>query len=177
MCHCQHKMLFMQDHFGASPLLSVCVHVYFLCQGPCSIEAKKLFKSVPLFSGVYHGPLRWILGSCPFPSPLILKISLKEHIPVLTKKETEQKKEKLHEIAHFRGRLEIMCWVAFPPQTHCTPLRLTFCGQAVERTGWVLMQWRSEVWCGVTVTCRAVKRKGAWSCRSCRSRLSTHVRI
>lgn len=106
----------------SSLLFSVCAHEYFLCQGPCSAEAKKLFSSVPLFSGVYCGPLRWILGSCPFPSPLILKFSLKEQIPARAKKWNAGKKEKkLHEIAHFRGRRSrcqhYMLWCCPTPDT------------------------------------------------------------
>lgn len=49
----------------ACSLACACMCV-FIMPGPCSVEAKKLLKSVPLFSGVYYGPWRWILERCPF---------------------------------------------------------------------------------------------------------------
>lgn len=134
----------------------------------------------PIFRGISWA-IKMNSGILPLPLTLILKISLKEHIPVLTKNETEQQKKNLHEISHFRGRRRtsprhyvLSC---FPTPASCTPLRMAFLGQAVERNGWFLAQrWRT-VWCGVAFTYRAGKTKRAWSCRSCQSRLSTHVHI
>lgn len=152
----------------------------FYARVPVALRQRAFQICSPIFRGISWA-IKMNSGILPHPLTLILKISLKEHIPVLTekKKQNNNNKKKLHEISHFRGRRrtshrhDVLSF--FPTPDSFTPLRMAFFGQAVQRNGWFLaQQWRT-VWYGVAFTYRAGKR--AWSCRSCQSRLSTRMHI
>lgn len=122
---------------------------------PVALRQRAFQICSPIFRGIAWA-IKMNSGILPHPLTLILKISLKEHIPVLTKKkETEQQRQKnLHEISHFRGRRRTSPWhlcaelSSHPRQLHSLENGIFWAGCAEEQLVPGIAVEDSLVWSG-----------------------------
>lgn len=121
---------------------------------PVALRQRAFHICSPIFRGIAWA-IKMNSGLLPHPLTLILKISLKEHIPVLTKKKKQSNNNKKICMKYLTSgggggpAHDIMCWVAFPLQTAALLREWNFLGRLCRGT---TGSWHSSgghlVWSG-----------------------------
>lgn len=106
---------------------------------PVALRQRAFHICSPIFRGIAWA-IKMNSGLLPHPLTLILKISLKEHIPVLTKKKKQSNNNKKICMKYLTSgggggpAHDIMCWVAFPLQTAALLREWNFLGRLCRGT-------------------------------------------